>query len=60
MIIMQPPITCRTEDTLEYVIMKLAATGVHRLWVVDSETQLQYLGLVNLTNVLETIANTLD
>lgn len=56
----KPPITCRTEDTLEYVIMKLASTGVHRLWVVDSATQLQYLGLVNLTNVLEAIAQMLD
>jgi CBS-domain-containing membrane protein len=56
----KPPITCRGEDTLEYVIMKLASTGVHRLWVVDSETQLLYLGLVNLTNVLEVVSSVLD
>jgi len=52
----KPPISCRLEDTFEYVILKLASTGVHRLWVVDSGTQQFYLGLVNLTNVLEFVS----
>jgi len=57
---LKPPITCRMEDTFEYVLLKLASTGVHRLWVVDSKTQLQYLGLVNLTNVMEAIVRTFE
>jgi len=51
---LKPPITCLMEDTLEYVVLKLASTRVHRLWVVGSSAN-QYLGLVNLTNVLEEI-----
>jgi len=57
---LKPPISCLMEDTFEYVIMKLASTGVHRLWVVDSDTQKLYLGLVNLTNVLEFICKLFD
>jgi len=44
------PLTCKPTDTLEYVILKLAATKVHRLWVVDDDHQL--LGVVSLTDVM--------
>jgi len=57
---LKPPITCKMEDTFEYVIMKLASTGVHRLWVVDSAIQTRYLGLVSLTDVLFTISQNLE
>jgi len=57
---LKPPITCKMDDTFEYVIMKLASTGVHRLWVVDSATQSRYLGLVSLTDVLFTISQNLE
>lgn len=57
---LKPPITCKLDDTLEYVIMKLASTGVHRLWVVDEATGQRYLGLVNLANVLEAITQTFE
>jgi len=51
---LKPPITCQLSDTLEYVLIKLASTKVHRLWVTEAETN-RYLGLVNLTNVLEAL-----
>jgi len=52
---LKPPIVCGLTDTLEYAILKLASTHVHRLWVVISDSN-QYLGLVNLTNVLHALA----
>jgi len=57
---LKPPITCKLEDTLEYVVLKLASTGVHRLWVVDSANQLRYLGVASLTDVLKAIAQSLE
>jgi len=56
---LKPPITCHLSDTLEYVLIKLASTKVHRLWVIEESTNL-YLGLVNLTNVMEALAGFLD
>jgi len=50
----KPPIVCDLNDTLEYVLLKLASTRVHRLWVVGESNK--YLGLVNLTNVLHAVA----
>lgn len=47
----KPPITCQLTDTLEYTLLKLASTKVHRLWVVDGESN-RYLGLVSLTDIL--------
>jgi len=44
------PLTCKPTDTLEYVILKLAGTRVHRLWVVDNEKNL--LGVVSITDVM--------
>jgi len=44
------PLTCKPTDTLEYVMLKLAATNVHRLWVVDSQQRL--IGVVSLTDVM--------
>eukprot|EP01112_Ceratiomyxa_fruticulosa_P022978 TRINITY_DN85_c0_g1_i1.p1 TRINITY_DN85_c0_g1~~TRINITY_DN85_c0_g1_i1.p1 ORF type:complete len:365 (-),score=72.88 TRINITY_DN85_c0_g1_i1:142-1236(-) len=49
----KPPITCNPNDTLESVLLKLAGTGVHRLWVISED--LEYRGLVNLTHLLDFI-----
>jgi len=44
------PLTCKVTDTFEYVMCKLAATKVHRVWVVDDNLQL--VGVVSLTDVM--------
>jgi len=43
-------LTCKPNDTLEYTILKMAGTGVHRLWVVDDDHKL--VGVVSLTEVV--------
>jgi len=45
------PLSCKTSDTLEFVIMKLVATRVHRLWVVDDAGILR--GVLSLTDVMK-------
>jgi len=44
------PLTCKPSDTLEYTLLKLAGSGVHRLWVTDDNHQL--LGVIGLTEVM--------
>jgi len=46
----QHPIVCTLEDTLEHVIMKVVATKVHRIWVVDKA--MRPLGVVTIPNLL--------
>jgi len=45
------PLTCSPEDTLEYAILKMAATKVHRLWCVDENNKV--LGIVSITDVMK-------
>jgi len=48
------PLTCFPIDTLEYVIYKIAATKVHRLWCVDDRNHL--LGVLSITDVMKPFA----
>jgi len=45
------PITCKPTDTMEYVILKLAATKVHRLWCIDENGKI--LGILSITDVMK-------
>jgi len=45
------PLTCTPDDTLEYAIMKMAATKVHRLWCIDKDRKI--LGIVSITDVMK-------
>jgi len=45
------PIKCKRCDTIEYVMLKLAATRVHRVWVVDA--YMRPTGVVTLTDVMQ-------
>lgn len=44
------PLTCKATDTLEYVVLKFAATRIHRLWVIDDDQRL--VGVLSLTDVM--------
>eukprot|EP00013_Stygamoeba_regulata_P023803 CAMPEP_0177649098 /NCGR_PEP_ID=MMETSP0447-20121125/11186_1 /TAXON_ID=0 /ORGANISM="Stygamoeba regulata, Strain BSH-02190019" /LENGTH=323 /DNA_ID=CAMNT_0019151795 /DNA_START=56 /DNA_END=1027 /DNA_ORIENTATION=+ len=44
------PLTARLSDTLESAIFKLAATRVHRLWLVDDE--FKPIGAISLTDCM--------
>lgn len=45
-----PPITVTPETTFETVVLKIAATGVHRLWIVDKDNK--PAGIISLTDVM--------
>jgi CBS domain-containing protein len=45
-----PPITVTPDTTFETVVLKIAATGVHRLWIMDKDKK--PVGLVSLTDVM--------
>jgi CBS-domain-containing membrane protein len=45
------PLTCKKTDTFEYVIFKIVATRVHRLWCVDENDQL--LGVISITDIFK-------
>ena len=45
------PITVTESATFEDVVMKLAATRVHRLWIVDSEEK--PIGVVSIGDVFK-------
>jgi len=45
------PLTCFPSDTLEYVLFKLVAARIHRLWVV-SEHNNQLIGVLSITDVM--------
>jgi len=44
------PLTCKLGDSLQHVILKLAGTKVHRLWVIDDSQNLQ--GVLSLSDVI--------
>jgi len=46
-----PPLTCTLSTTFETVILKLAATGAHRLWNVDEYGR--PIGIISLTDVMK-------
>jgi len=46
-----PPLTCTLSTTFETVILKLAATGAHRLWKVDEYGR--PIGIITLTDVMK-------
>jgi len=46
-----PPLSAKPKTTIETVIFKLAATRVHRLWVVDEYGR--PTGVISLTDVSE-------
>ena len=44
------PLTVTPDTTFETVVLKIAATGVHRLWIVDKEKK--PAGIISLTDVM--------
>jgi len=45
-----PPITVTFQSTFEYVLLKLAATHSHRVWVVDNNNR--PVGIISLTDII--------
>jgi len=53
--ISMPSIAALTDDTLGYVIQKLASTRVHRLYIVNSDTDYRPIRVISLTDILRYI-----
>jgi len=47
-----PTVSCHLAETLALAIAKLAATEVHRLYIVDSSEDYTPVGVISLTDVL--------
>jgi len=45
-----PPFTCRSSSVVEFVLMKLVALKLHRLWLMDERERPN--GVVSLTDVI--------
>lgn len=56
--IKSPTITVFGKTTFEMVVGKLAATKVHRLFVVDSETSFHPTRIISLADVLHVVMET--
>jgi len=50
--ITMPSISALSTDNLGYVIQKLAATRVHRIYIVDSDVDYRPLRVISLTDIL--------
>ncbi|KAJ0536646.1 putative CBS domain-containing protein [Helianthus annuus] len=48
-------ITCKKDDTLKDVIMKLDSMKIHRIYVVDGEGNLE--GLITLRDIISKIVH---
>jgi len=48
-----PSISCNVNETLEMVIRKLAATRVHRIYVVNSSNDYTPIRVISLTDILK-------
>jgi CBS-domain-containing membrane protein len=48
-----PPKTCTMQSTLETVVLKMAATHVHRIWIVDEHQH--PIGLVSTTDLMNAL-----
>lgn len=46
-----PPLTVTAQTTMETVILKLAATKTHRVWIVDDYDRPK--GVISLTDVMK-------
>jgi len=53
--IMAPSISCNLDETLAAVIGKLAATGVHRIFIVNSSQDYTPARIISLTDVLRCV-----
>jgi len=53
--IRSPTVSCNLEETLALVIGKLAATGVHRLYIVNSSQDYTPVRVISLMDVLKYI-----
>jgi len=47
----KPPIVCKTTDTVETVLLKMACYGVHRVYVIDE--YFYPTGVISLTDVMK-------
>eukprot|EP00003_Mantamonas_plastica_P023491 TRINITY_DN4239_c0_g2_i1.p2 TRINITY_DN4239_c0_g2~~TRINITY_DN4239_c0_g2_i1.p2 ORF type:complete len:148 (+),score=55.91 TRINITY_DN4239_c0_g2_i1:718-1161(+) len=50
-----PSVDCTKNTALSHVLLKLDATKVHRLWVIDSK--FHPMGLLSLTDVIKCLYN---
>jgi len=48
-----PSISCHRHETLETVIKKLAATAVHRIYIVNSSQDYTLFRVISLTDILK-------
>jgi CBS domain-containing protein len=53
--ISSPTITCRSRDSLEFAIGKIASTKVHRLFVADDENGFKPIICLSITDILNVI-----
>jgi len=51
----QPSISCTIDENLSSVISKLAATTIHRIFIVKSSADYSLLKIISLTDVLRSI-----
>jgi CBS domain-containing protein len=45
------PITTRADMTFEYVVMKMTASRIHRLWIVDDENKV--IGVISVGDIFK-------
>ena len=45
------PITTKLDATFEYVVLKMTASRIHRLWVVDDDNKL--IGVISVGDIFK-------